>query len=218
MRLLLVEGESDKSFFQEVCRSLGLQASVRVAPPREVQGAHNSKEGVFKHLPVLLKQLSDGSLERLAVVVDADFEQDSGLGCRRTRERVEGILREVGFSPAKRAPQQRGLVFTHSDGFADLGLWIMPDNRQDGCLENFVQTCVGQDEQPLLRRAQDVVGALPSPRRFKDVQVGKAELATWMAWQQQPGRRLYHALQAGLIDVENQPFVGLIEWLRHIYR
>jgi hypothetical protein len=218
MRLLLVEGESDKSFFQEVCASLGLRTSVRVAPPREVQGAHNSKEGVLRHLPVLLKQFADGSLERLAVVVDADYAQDSGLGCARTLERVEGIVGECGFVLTKRAPQQKGLVFTHPDGLADLGLWIMPDNRQDGCLENFLQTCVGHDEQPLFRRAQEAVRALPLPRRFKDTQVAKAEIATWLAWQRAPGRGHYHALQAGLLDASGQPFAGLVEWLRYIYR
>ena len=218
MRLLLVEGESDKSFFQELCRTLELRTSVRVAPPREVQGAHNSKEGVLKLLPTLLKQLQDGLMERIAVVVDADFAQDSGLGYRRTLERIEGIVGPFGFSLAKRSPQQRGLVFANSDGLADLGLWVMPDNRSDGCLEDFLQGCVCQAERSLFGRAQEAVGALPQPRKFKAPQVTKAELATWLAWQRSPGRGLYYAVQEGLLDIEGQPFTGLTDWLRLIYR
>lgn len=106
MRLLLVEGVSDQRFFQQVCRALELHASVRVAPPRDVQGGHNSKEGVFKHLPVLLKQLEDGSIERLALVIDADDPRSSGLGYTRTRERVEEIVGAAGFTLAKRPPLQ----------------------------------------------------------------------------------------------------------------
>lgn len=218
MRLLLVEGESDKSFFEELCRSLELRASVRVAPPREVQGAHNSKEGVLKLLPVLLKQLQDGLMERIAVVVDADFEHDSGLGYRRTLERFEAIVGPFGFSLAKRPPQQKGIVFTNSDGLADLGLWVMPDNRRDGCLEDFLQGCVCQDELSLFERAQAAVRSLPQPRKFKDPQVTKAELATWLAWQRSPGRGLYYAMQEGLMDVAGQPFTGLTDWLRLIFR
>lgn len=218
MRLLLVEGVSDQRFFQHVCRTLELRASVQVSPPREIQGGHNSKEGVFKHLPLLLKQLEDGSLERLAVVVDADDPRSSGLGCTRTRERVEEIVRGAGFTLAKRAPLQRGLVFTHPDGFADLGLWIMPDNRQDGCLEDFVQTCVTRAESSFFAQAQAVVARLPTPRRFSDTKLAKAEMATWLAWQADPGRGPYYALEEGLLDVDGEPFRGLAGWLRHIYR
>lgn len=219
MRLLLVEGVSDQRFFQHICRSLDLHASVRVAPPREVQGGHNSKEGVFKHLPLLLKQFEDGSLERLAVIVDADDPRSNGLGYQRTLERVMDIVTPAGFMLPKRPPpQQRGILFTHTDGFADLGLWIMPNNRHDGCLEDFVQACVIPAEQPLFTRAQAVVAALPSPRRFSETKLAKAEMATWLSWQADPGRGPHYAMQAGLLSVDAEPFIGLAGWLRHIYR
>ncbi len=57
--ILLVEGESDQSFFKEVCKTLGLDANVRVALPRDSGRFHNGKEGVFNLLPDLLNQLGD---------------------------------------------------------------------------------------------------------------------------------------------------------------
>jgi hypothetical protein len=124
----------------------------------------------------------------------------------------------AGFTLAKRPPLQRGLVFTHNDGFADLGLWIMPNSRHDGCLEDFVRACVSRAELPFFAHAQAVVAALPSPRRFSETKLAKAEMATWLAWQGDPGRGPYYALQAGLLAVEGEPFIGLVGWLRHIYR
>ena len=57
-KILLVEGDSDKSFFKKICKNLSLNTMVQVAPPKEVGGTHNSKEGVFQRLEILLKQLA----------------------------------------------------------------------------------------------------------------------------------------------------------------
>ena len=78
--LLLVEGESDRSFFEQVFTLLNLRASIHVAPPRDVGGRFNTKEGLLNHLPILLAQLADGRLKRLSVVLDADFVANSALG------------------------------------------------------------------------------------------------------------------------------------------
>jgi len=85
--ILLVESESDRSFFKEVCKTLGLHSNVKVAPPKDVGGSYNTKEGVFNHLPVLLNQLGDASITRLAVVVDDDSE-DNGGGYNLAIDRV----------------------------------------------------------------------------------------------------------------------------------
>lgn len=215
--LLLVEGESDRSFFEEMCTHLGLRAQVRVAPPKDVGGRFNSKQGLIDHLPLLLKQLDDGSLKRLALVVDADFVANSGLGYARTFTAIAAHLSSHGFAHAKRsAPQEHGLTFRHSNGLADLGAWIMPNNRDDGALENLLHGCVSAAEHPLFRHAQHVVTSLPPPK-FGPTQISKAELATWLAWQRNPGRGVQHALHDDLFDAERPPLVGLGEWLRRIF-
>ena len=56
-QILLVEGEQDRGFFELICRNLGLNTSVRVAQPKQLGGTHNTKEGVFNLLPILLQQL-----------------------------------------------------------------------------------------------------------------------------------------------------------------
>ena len=61
-RVLLVEGEADRAFFEKICGNVGLDMSVTIAPPKGLAGSHNTKEGVFNHLPVLLAQLADAIL------------------------------------------------------------------------------------------------------------------------------------------------------------
>jgi hypothetical protein len=212
-RKLLVEGEADRSFLKEVCKTLGLHTSVTVAPPKDVGGSHNTKEGVFNHLPILLNQLGDAQITRLAVVVDADSE-DNGGGYNRAIDRVTEIVKSYGFT--LRTNPDGGVLFQHDDGLADFGLWVMPNNYDEGMLEDWIKSCVHSNEHKLFTHAKEVVGELSLPK-FKPIHRSKAEVATWLAWQKQPGHGLYRAIEDQLIDMDSKLFLELKDWLTHIY-
>jgi len=212
-RVLLVEGEADRSFFVEVCRTLDLHTTVIVAAPKDVGGSHNTKEGVFNHLPTQLKQLGDASIKRLAVVVDADSE-DNGGGYKHVIDRVVKIVTSYGFTMASNPVG--GVLFQHDDGLADFGLWVMPNNCDDGMLEDWIKSCVHENEHELFEHAETVVDTLPQTK-FKAIHISKAEVATWLAWQKQPGHGLYRAVEDQLIDTNSALFKELSIWLTHIY-
>jgi len=212
-RKLLVEGDADRSFFEEVCKTLGLHDIVTVAPPKDIGGTHNSKEGVFNLLPNLLNQLGDAQITRLAVVVDADSE-DNGGGYQRAIDRVTKIVESYGFT--LRTNPDGGVLFRHDDGLADFGLWVMPNNRDEGMLEDWIKSCVHPDENQLFAHAETVVNTLLITK-FKSIHVSKAEVATWLAWQKQPGHGLYRAIEDQLIDMNSALFEELSFWLTHIY-
>ncbi len=212
-RILLVEGEADRAFFELICRNIGLGNTVTVAPPKDLAGTHNSREGVFNHLPLLLQQLNDGTLTRLAVVLDADSPPNGGFA--PTLDRVTGIVTPFGYV----APliKSGGLSYPHSDGLFDFGLWVMPNNSSVGMLEDWIKQCVRADEHALLSHAKGVVAALPAPPKFKPLHLSKAEVATWLAWQKRPGHGLYSAVTDDLIDPQSPAYVELAGWLRHVF-
>lgn len=212
-RILLVEGEADRAFFELICRGIGLGNTVTVAPPKDLAGTHNSREGVFNHLPLLLQQLNDGTVTRLAVVVDADSPPNGGFA--PTRDRVTQIVAPFGYGlPLNNSG---GLLYAHSDGLADFGLWVMPNNSSVGMLEDWIKQCVGANENALLSHAEGVVAALPDPPKFKPLHLSKAEVATWLAWQKRPGNGLYSAVTDDLIDPQSPAYVELTDWLRHVF-
>lgn len=213
-RILLVEGESDKSFFEEICKTLGLHASVKVAKPKDIGGSHNTKEGVFNILPIFLKQLGDATVTHLAVVVDADSDANGG-GCQRTIDRVVNIVKPYGFTLVP-DHSVAGVIFQHDDGLADFGLWVMPNNCDEGMLEDWIKECIHSNEQQLFKHAEEVVGELSAPK-FEPIHRSKAEVATWMAWQKPPGHGLYRAVEDQLIDMKSELFEKLSVWLTHIY-
>jgi hypothetical protein len=213
--ILLVEGESDRAFFEQICKVLGLDTRVTVAPPKSLakEGAYNSKEGIFNYLPTLLGQLADGQTSRLAVVVDADSTANGG-GYTQAIKKITDILTPHGFFLAPNTVG--GIVFKHNDGLADFGLWVMPNNSDEGMLEDWIKQCIHPNEQDLFTHAKSVVATLPSPK-FKPIHLSKAEVATWLAWQKQPGHGPYRAVEDKLIDPSGTQYKNLIAWLNHIF-
>jgi len=109
-----------------------------------------------------------------------------------------------------------GIYFQHDDDLADFGLWVMPNNCDEGMLEDWIKSCVHSDEHKLFAHAETVVDTLPQTK-FKSIHISKAEVATWMAWQKQPGHGLYRAVEDQLIDMDSKLFLELKDWLTNIY-
>ncbi|WP_031438514.1 DUF3226 domain-containing protein [Methylobacter tundripaludum] len=213
-KILLVEGDADKSFFQKICKNLSLNTSVQVAPPKDLGGRRNSKEGAIQQLELLLPQLNDGELTHIAVIVDADYRDQQGLGYQKTIDRIAAIVKSFDFELDQGA--QSGICFKNTDGLADLGLWIMPNNQDEGMLEDWIKSCVNESEQALFQQATNAVKDI-STRKFPDHSLSKAEVATWLAWQKQPGHGLYAAITDQLLDNEHPLFTELKQWLLNVF-
>ncbi len=220
--VLLVEGEDDRGFFEQICRSLQLNPAIKIAPPKDYQADYetalrNGKQGALNLLEDLLIELLDEAAptRRLAIIIDADYEQEQGLGYQRTIKQVCDRAAEYEFSLVEN--QTEGLRFKHSDGLVEFGVWLMPDNQRDGMLEDFIKTCVKTDEQLLFNHAVQVVQDVPEPKKFKSHHYSKAQVNTWLAWQKPPGHGLYYAVSDKLLDTEHALFQELEQWLKNIF-
>ncbi|MBE0435562.1 MAG: hypothetical protein IBX56_07130 [Methylomicrobium sp.] len=211
-KILIVEGDADKSFFEKVSRKLSINASVKV--PKDLRGNRNSKEGVFEQLKLHLPQLNGGAYSHIAIVVDADYRQYHGLGYQATIDRVSEIVHPYDFELVQNSVH--GIRFKNTEGLADFGLWIMPDNRQEGMLEDFIKRCIKESEQALFQQAMKAVQQISKPK-FSEHLTTKAEVATWLAWQKQPGHGLYGAINDELLDIDSALFNELKQWLLRVF-
>jgi hypothetical protein len=224
--VLFVEGEDDKSFFTKIIALTDLNAdipNIQVAPPKEFNGK-DSKGGIFERLPFLLEQIKDGTLSKLAIVVDADYDkkEGGGLGCQRTIDKIAEIVSvpPYHFALTERPKlQSGGLLFKSSNGYNTLGLWVMPDNQQDGMLEDFIKDCIKSDELALFNYAKEVVKNVPN-KKFEEHHHSKAEVATWIAWQKPPGHGIYYSVRENnlLLDEESKLFKELKVWLKQVFK
>lgn len=212
--LLLVEGISDQSFFEEFCPK-NILTVTDVSPPKAVGGTYNSKQGVLNNLNIHLKQLGDGKLKRLALVVDADMSSN-GEGFDKTLKEIKNKIESLDNNYSCKHLESGGFIFEHSDGLPDVGLWIMPDNKSDGSLESWIIKNILSSSEVLFSTAEKAVEALASPL-FTATKRKKADLATWLAWQKKPGEGLYYTIEGSLLDSDAPLYKGLRCWVEKLF-
>lgn len=217
-KILLVEGDADKGFFGRLCRKLSLDTRVTVATPKDSGGNINTKQGVINHLELLLPMLEDGQYTNIAAVVDGDYIVNDG-GPQHALNSISSILKEFGYEIRRQLPSEmrKGFYFEHFDGLPDFGLWIMPDNRQEGILEDLIKNCISPNESALFQEACAAIQRLQDPK-FGAHRQTKAEIATWLAWQSSPGHGLYGVVNYDLLDENNAGYQDLCGWLNTIFK
>lgn len=198
-RQLWVEGKDDNAVVQSLCafHDLPHLFELRVA------------DGVENLMEVLPVQLRARGLERFGMVVDAD----SDLDARWTAVRDQLIA--FGYGPVPSAPSPDGTVLWAEDRPA-FGVWIMPDNVAPGMLEDFAAALVPSGDF-LWSHAGRVIDAIPAEhRRFTDGHRPKAQIHTWLAWQEGPGSPMGQAITKGDLDANAPHARRFMEWLRRL--
>lgn len=159
----------------------------------------------------LESQLRSSGLEALGIVLDAD----SDAAARWDQLRA---LCDSEFVDLPHQIPVDGLQVVHSGGVR-FGVWIMPDNHFAGMLEDLLIRLIPEDAGALFTLARNCVAQAKDERApFRDVHERKAEVYTWLAWQDPPGLRLHEAVKRRLLDPtrpESRPFVM---WFKSLFR
>ncbi|HAI69555.1 MAG TPA: hypothetical protein DCM38_08990 [Gammaproteobacteria bacterium] len=229
--VLLVEGRCDVVFLENLCRLLDIQGvSIKIPGDCDVEnirgGGVSKIPKVLPELLELLDDIEDGQIKKLAVVADADHTDISGGFSERWKQ-LTAPIKEAGYiisSPPDQAYE--GSLFEHPDGLPKVGLWIMPDHKHDGMLEDLVKqtVCDGQ-QRDLLNKAEKCLKELPvklfepqgQPHRH-----AKATVYTWLAWQEKPGQNLISTIDIkkpdqNLINLQSNEITAFKNWLNRVF-
>ncbi len=196
-RILLVEGKDDRHVVY------ALRNFHEIPDVFEVRDKDNDDQ-LLDSIPVELK---GSNVERLAVILDAD----EGISQRwdqlkRLLEKVPGV-----FFPKEPNPQ--GTLIHIPDGPL-FGVWLMPDNRLSGMLEDFMAFLV-PGEDTLLPRVDQFLSDIPAELcRFSDAHLPKARIHCWLALQEKPGKPLGTAITARYLDASREDAQPFVNWLR----
>ena len=195
--VLLVEGQDDKHVLSNLLFAHGLQLDFEI----------RDKDGVDSLLSALPMELRRSDLKRLGIVVDAD----SPIGDRW--KQVRSVLIKVGYVEVPLAPQPEGTVLT-AKGKPAIGVWMMPDNRQDGMLEDFAAFLVPANDT-LMARARAAVDQIPPAERLFTHEM-KATIHTWLAWQREPGVRMGAAITRKYLEGDSPAAAPFLDWLKRL--
>ena len=202
-RILLVEGTDDEHVLIHICLKRCIQVPDKVL---QQEGAPN----LLNAIPLQISA-STGEQDIVGVVIDADTDLAARWQAVRNR------FLQAGYTNVPPQPDPGGTIL-EPPGDSPLprtGVWIMPDNKTTGMLENFLLPLVPQQDE-LLDYATDVVESLPVQRFVKNDKP-KTVMHTWLAWQSDPGRPYGIAIRAGFLD-HNVPVVDvLVSWLNRLF-
>jgi hypothetical protein len=212
-RLLLVEGDDDA----HAIRNLLGQHDISVAFLPKAGSSHvvaiKQVESVDDFPPAIRNELKVGpDLSVLGVVADADRSPESEW------ESVWNALFAHGECPPM--PELKhdgwtGSVPTAEHDEIPAGVWIMPDNVSEGALEEFAMELI-PDEDQLWGYSHEVIDGLPE-RRFDDKDEGKAQIHTWLAWQETPREPIGRALTQEVLNPEADLAERFVEWIRRLF-
>ena len=172
---------------------------------------HGDVESLLEAFPVQLKASQEGDV--VGIVVDADERIDA-----RWRS-VHDIFVSAGYENVPEEPFPDGTILDAPWGtlLPRAGVWLMPDNRTNGILEDFLSFLVPLPS-PLFEQVKESVAAIPdSDRLFRPRAEPKAIIHTWLAWQKEPGMPLGAAISAKFLDASVTQVDVLVEWLTRLF-
>lgn len=200
---LLVEGKDDEHVLKHIC------GTCDVGHLDEVKNLGNVDE-LLVSIPT---ELRGSDLEAVGVIVDADTDMNSRW------QSIRDQIISVGYQSVPIQPVADGTILDPPEGtlLPKVGIWIMPDNRTDGILEDFLRFLV-RPPNDLFDHVEASVAAIPQElQRFKDLDKIKAVIHTWLAWQEDPGKPYGTAITAGFLDPNVAEVDTLVSWLKRLF-
>lgn len=195
-KVLLVEGPDDKHVVGH------LRGHLQPVMPFDIL----DKGGIDNLLKAISLEIKASG--RVAVGIVADANDDPGARWQAVSDRLRG----AGVD-APRKPSRGGTVM---DGAPRVGVWLMPDNRSDGELEDFVQTMI-PDGDPVWPLAREYVRSIPDEARaFPPGKRSRAELHAWLATREEPGF-MGSAIGRGDLKTDGPLCAGFLAWIESLF-
>ncbi len=148
------------------------------------------------------------SYKRVGIVLDADIAAD------RRWQSICDRLKGFDLPPQ---PDPEGTVICSSDG-KRLGVWLMPDNRSPGKLEDFLSCLVPPGDACWPWSAEATDEARARGARFTESDYIKARIHTWLAWQKEPGLPFGNAINAATLIHDSQEALKFVSWMERLFR
>ncbi|GAB6395534.1 MAG: hypothetical protein MdMp024_1846 [Bacteroidales bacterium] len=203
--ILLVEGWNDRCVVTSLCKYYNVEENFNIEPC-------NGIDNVLKRFKLMLGNPS--AYRRIGIMVDADTD------ITKRWNQVIGILKRSGkYDCSNHVLPTGGLVLHPRDSHDSIiGIWIMPDNQLNGMLEDFVAQLASPGDV-LMKKANSVLNELEVEKiqRYKAVHRPKAQIHTFLAWQDEPGYPMGTAITKKILNPGSGQAKPFIEWLEKLF-
>lgn len=206
--VLRVEGDDDKHTIIHLVKWHGFARETHTWFP-SIEAA----DGIEKLLKTVKTQTKSSTDRVVGFVLDAD--ESSASRWQSVRDR----LLKVGFNndqvPEEHPPE--GFIGYSRQFKSRVGVWIMPDNRNEGALEDFLLALVDQADPVFAHATEATDTAKKLGATFADKDRDKARLHAWLAWQEKPGCPYGIAIEAKYFRHDSELAGRFVKWFSTLY-
>ena len=199
-RIVLMEGKNDCCVALALCAHHDLPETIRFFDC-------GSDTKLLRKTSALI---ANEAQEVLGIVLDADDNPQSRWDSIRSR------LEKAGYENIPSVPNTEGTIIEKKEGLPRIGVWIMPDNQISGMLEDF---CIKLAPEEAMQFSGECVKTAEEKgfSSFIPSHRSKAEIHTYLAWQNEPGRPLGQAITAKCLD-PNHPIANqFVDFLKRLF-
>ena len=202
-KVLLVEGVNDKHVIRNLLKAHDLEDLITI----------RDKEGITNILATLKTEV-DVNQDFLGIVVDANSSLDS-----RWQSLVDRLKDgEIGYAKVSAKPVENGLILERQGFLPKLGVWVMPNNKLVGKIENFIRLLVAEEKENLWQIVEKVVSEIPDEEKlFANKDLIKAQVHTFLAWQDEPGRPMGESITRRYFQIDAPEALNFVEWIRRLF-
>lgn len=202
---LLVEGINDKHVIYALAERYHLVENFDVIDCGSVVNVYRQME---------LRLSNPTNLNALGIIVDADTDASE-----RFRKFILQLPLNYYDTENTSFSKTGTIIHPYNESFPIVGIWVMPNNKSEGMIEDFMMSLTSADDIQLLQKADSVLDELKANglQRFRDVHRSKAKIHTYLAWQEQPGLPLGVSIKAKAFDADATLGHEIVNWLKILF-
>lgn len=215
-RVLLSEGQEDLRVIPELVEANDILWEEYPGNKNRYTVNIEVLDGKQRLTPKKLQNLlgADAGLTALGLILDADESTTNTWQSIRDKCLQVRSLKHIDFPPM--IPPE-GFI-SQVEESKKFGIWIMPDNQSPGMLETFLAYLVPDHQSELWLYAQEAAHrAKEYDETFIESHTDKANIYTWLAWQEPPGRQLHDAIKQKIFNPKHPKSKVFMDWFRRLY-
>lgn len=197
--VLLVEGRDEEHAIKRLCEHSETIPEITII----------SRGGIDPLLKSVSGEIAVSGRVAVGIVADANDNLEARWQAIRSRLRENNI-------EAPNNPDPTGTVIEGSSRSPRIGVWLMPDNKSSGELENFIEEMI-PDEDVIWPLSKAYIDSIPKRhRKFKEGKTLRACVNAWLAVREKP-RPMGLAIKAKDLDATVPPCRKFISWLCELF-
>tara|TARA_R110002167_G_C12663580_1_gene650149 strand:+ start:1282 stop:1908 length:627 start_codon:yes stop_codon:yes gene_type:complete len=197
---LLVEGNDDQHVIWALCEKFTVNENFDVI---DCEGITK----LYDQLPVRFKQ---AQVDTIGLIIDADSE------IKDRWKSISTLLSLQGFKIPEEIPIE-GLILKDNSEFK-IGVWIMPNNNENGMLEDFISFLVPKEDK-ILPIVNETLTNIESKglNQYSLIHKSKATIHSWLSLQSDPGTPMGLGITKRYLTTDEETCLKLVNWLKELY-